>query len=737
MSNLLTVKDLEAAKKHDTFHSEVITGKAGGVAGGASIDYATNAVTGHLQKTLPNQLSDEAFEHDTQIATHEAEFKSRLLSMRFTPVGNFTDGYDSLTDARQTLLHTDGRYYSWAGSFPHLVAPLTDPLSDTVNWIDRTEDQLRDEIYATTRESIRRSYAEAGLNLVDGSFERGGETTGLDDVLLCEADGKAYGWHLDEIKTVAAGSTPETTGGIGAGAWVDRSGEYIRSYLRHLFPGDHGDHGNVTTPTLGNDLRKIGNVLVADPSKNFMDVMVESPVIWWDDADGYYHMVFTGYGTATGQLQASPCHAKSLDLVNWVTDDQPLLTGTGVPGDPDQFGGTGPYIVKSGSLYHMFYIGLTAAGYESGTKTICHASSPSITNPVWTRHGTIIGLGVVGTNSEWRSSAIWHPSIVKKDDVYYMFFNASGSYPAGQTVTEKIGYAKSSDLYNWTVDDTNSPLIVTADGTWKSHIAGDPSVYKQGNFWFMQYFGADDSGAYDSLAWTTDGAFPLNWTEYDNPILTPTKTGRIDDLYSHKPFIYFCSNRKYHYYTAVSAKSGTRSIALAVSGAAVDQVHYAKDPTIKTIITPNDGYSKTVIKPDGGVGPAFEIIHDAVEQTLKIERPALNGFQAIKLLEINGGPGTDGTVGVRLYGPDGTQVNTTRNGNMAVSMYSKNGDIENSGVNSFCKANNYYDGVSDRFMNAEFGPASQLIVKPSGVYVRTSINTPVTDGVIIWNERII
>lgn len=55
---LLNAQDLITAKKHDTFHSEVVTGKAGGVSTGANIDYATNAVTGQVQKTLPKILDD-------------------------------------------------------------------------------------------------------------------------------------------------------------------------------------------------------------------------------------------------------------------------------------------------------------------------------------------------------------------------------------------------------------------------------------------------------------------------------------------------------------------------------------------------------------------------------------------------------------------------------------------------------------------------------------------------------
>ena len=65
MSDVLTITDLHAAKKHDTFHSEVITGKSGGVSGGADIDYATNAETEQVQKTLPAVIRDLSFQVQT------------------------------------------------------------------------------------------------------------------------------------------------------------------------------------------------------------------------------------------------------------------------------------------------------------------------------------------------------------------------------------------------------------------------------------------------------------------------------------------------------------------------------------------------------------------------------------------------------------------------------------------------------------------------------------------------
>lgn len=71
-----------------------------------------------------------------------------------------------------------------------------------------------------TRESLRRSYAEAGYNLVDGSFEAGGTLTNAKDVLLQESTGKAFSGPAG---VVAAGTNPAS------GGFVDVSGELLRS----------------------------------------------------------------------------------------------------------------------------------------------------------------------------------------------------------------------------------------------------------------------------------------------------------------------------------------------------------------------------------------------------------------------------------------------------------------------------------------------------------------------------
>lgn len=72
------------------------------------------------------------------------------------------------------------------------------------------------------REALRRSYADAGYNMVSGSFQEGGTLVNDSDVLLDMSSGKAYSGPVGDV---AAGTDP-TTGGF-----IDRSAEILRTSL--------------------------------------------------------------------------------------------------------------------------------------------------------------------------------------------------------------------------------------------------------------------------------------------------------------------------------------------------------------------------------------------------------------------------------------------------------------------------------------------------------------------------
>ncbi|UOX39549.1 right-handed parallel beta-helix repeat-containing protein [Aeromonas phage ZPAH34] len=84
--------------------------------------------------------------------------------------------------------------------------------------------------FKLSREALKRSYAEAGLNLVDGSFEAGGTVTGPADVLLQENTGLVFGLvGNDYPKAVSKNSVPNSD-------WVSKT----LTLRENLFSDDGG-----------------------------------------------------------------------------------------------------------------------------------------------------------------------------------------------------------------------------------------------------------------------------------------------------------------------------------------------------------------------------------------------------------------------------------------------------------------------------------------------------------------
>lgn len=82
------------------------------------------------------------------------------------------------------------------------------------------------------REQWRKQLADVGITLVDGSFEEGAIAENAQDAIWHMASGKCYTWQGATFpKTVAPESTPESTGGVGPGAWTSNDNLTLRSLL--------------------------------------------------------------------------------------------------------------------------------------------------------------------------------------------------------------------------------------------------------------------------------------------------------------------------------------------------------------------------------------------------------------------------------------------------------------------------------------------------------------------------
>lgn len=128
--DVLSLEDLQTAKKHQIFEAEVITGKAGGVAGGTEIDYATNQATGQVQKTMPAILRD----------------------IGYTPASfDFTTGGTLAATDRDKVVYdpVSKAWYTWLGALPKVIAAGTNPVGDA-NWKPWTDPTLRNDLLLDT-----------------------------------------------------------------------------------------------------------------------------------------------------------------------------------------------------------------------------------------------------------------------------------------------------------------------------------------------------------------------------------------------------------------------------------------------------------------------------------------------------------------------------------------------------------------------------------------------------------
>lgn len=96
--------------------------------------------------------------------------------------------------------------------------------------------------YNGTREALRRSYAEAGYNLVAGSFEAGGTVTMATDALLHEESGIAYSWGGALPKVVPAATNPLLDAN-----WKSQTDAKLRSDLASSSAGKGASLVNTTT----------------------------------------------------------------------------------------------------------------------------------------------------------------------------------------------------------------------------------------------------------------------------------------------------------------------------------------------------------------------------------------------------------------------------------------------------------------------------------------------------------
>jgi hypothetical protein len=337
------------------------------------------------------------------------------------------------------------------------------------------------------------------------------------------------------------------------------------------FPGDVAVAGAVRAPNTPGGvivpgkpprraLQRVGVVVAqSQPTRG----LVESPCIWSDAATSKLKMVYTAYDVTSG-VGAMVGSIWSCDSVNGITwgNHAQFFAASGTPGAPDEKGCTGPTLMQDPDtgVWCLFYIGLTAVGYEGGVPSLCLATSPTSTWS-WTRQGQILSPG----GSGWRSAKVWHPYPIKWGGVWYIFINATGA-----DGKERVGLAQSSGSLAgpWVWRDDVSPLLADqADIATFFLQSGDPcvTVDEASGIVRMDVSHASGSAGGDQYWETTIKAFPVGWVFQGYAINNTDAGATYDNQFAHKPWIHKLNGLTYHYYTAVGAVSG-RQIALAIDG---------------------------------------------------------------------------------------------------------------------------------------------------------------------------
>lgn len=219
------------------------------------------------------------------------------------------------------------------------IAMGTSPFGDD-NWTLYTPEDLfisGKAEYESIYQALKGKAAEAGYNLVRGSFEEGGTLTNTNDVLWYQTDGKYYNWFDGSARTVIAGSTPASTSGVSSTSWMDRSSVTVRNSLAEVFGAslvntstgetveDRLYGHNVDITNINNSLSDINNSLsdITNRSHSFRNKIPDGRLDFWHEGAS---QTSSGYGSDTMSVNAHNGSTKTHSRQSFVAGvDRPAI----------------------------------------------------------------------------------------------------------------------------------------------------------------------------------------------------------------------------------------------------------------------------------------------------------------------------------------------------------------------------------------------------------------------------
>lgn len=343
--DVLSLADLQTAKKHQIFEAEVITGKSGGVAGGADIDYATNQVTGQTQKTLPAVLRDAGFSP---------------VSWDFSTGGTLT-----VNDRDKVVYdHVSKTWYSWAGALPKVIPAATNPLLDA-NWKPQTDPKLRTDLANTSNEALGDALIGTKQSFANAS-SRTQHDKNLDRVSILDFLGAKGDGVTDCTAAIQAAANYSKSSGK---AIYFPAGNYLIKNSINIPVGDHYSKNGVVFIGDGKGATRITKDTVGTINATYNAVILVAEgynftlkgIMLWDQTPESYGVVFTSW--------FSGFYAD--DFYTYVTHTGILCTGdffiNSVTNGMFDGGQNGFYMSKSGTTNQfdgLFAAGQSGYGYQ-------------------------------------------------------------------------------------------------------------------------------------------------------------------------------------------------------------------------------------------------------------------------------------------------------------------------------------------------------------------------------------
>lgn len=191
--------------------------------------------------------------------------------------------------------------------------------------------------------------------------------------------------------------------------------------------------------------------------------------------DGVYKMYYHSFNDVYNNWHIGL--ATSTDGINWTKYPYPVLSG----GNWD-YRLAANEVFKIGSTYYMIYTGYNQDFYQRiGLAT-------STDGIVWTKY---TGSPILYPTKTWEETGIGYPSIILENGTYKMVYQNTSPSNTG------FGFAYSTDLINWTKDETNP--FFTDDDTitpWNKIVFPDFNKFDNE---YRIYYGGGEALGYDNF----------------------------------------------------------------------------------------------------------------------------------------------------------------------------------------------------------------------------------------------